>query len=85
MQKFKIAINATSEDGKTISQNIDVELNCEGNTALSVLVKFFEENKNLKNLFREAIYIHDLEKFKFEEKTSDDEAEKADEVKGTVL
>jgi len=85
MQKFKIAIDATTEDGETISQNIDVEINCESNTALSVLVKFFEENKDLKSLFRVAMGIHDYAHFNFKEKTSDDEAEKADEVKGTVL
>lgn len=69
MQKFKIAIDATSEDGEAISQNIDVELNCKSDTALAVLVKFFEENKDLKDLFREAIYIHDYANF-------NDEAEK---------
>ena len=57
-QKFKICIDATMKEGTdVIEQNVEVNLNCSGQVASNVLIKFFKENSELIDLFYHAVVI----------------------------
>jgi len=57
MQTFDVTIKGESPDGSAIKAHIKASVHCEKGMAVSLLVKAFKGNKELRDLALEALMI----------------------------
>lgn len=53
-QKFKLEINATSEDGVAINQNTRAHISCSASMAIGIMVHTLKTNSDLREIILSA-------------------------------
>lgn len=55
MESFVLNIEATSEDGVNIKQQIEAKVKCSGNMAVGVIVEILKSNEDLRSIILEGV------------------------------
>ena len=57
MEKFFLTINATCIDDKHIDSQTEAHIECSGIVAVNVLIRFFEKEQALRELFESSLKV----------------------------
>ncbi len=57
MEKFFLKIDATSTDDNHIDSTTEANIECSGAMVFTVLLNFFEKEKELRQLFEQALTV----------------------------